>query len=343
MSVFSGAGIELCWWSTRGMSLTRRVLCTERTAASMPALRTGWGTLSRQKWWSCRRTRVPTPPRCSAASTQWCSHSATFPAWRAGISPRSPPCSRTEAPRRWTRTRRLKNKGCTGRKLNYRGPSFFFSFSFFFLSLSPSSSALCVLERLRLRSGGSDERGRSIRRRALLQINEQAEAFRPLHLIFIQAVELFLFNSVPICNSWSIQQLIMTWCNFPFRYKDSSSCHSDCLTGWYMRSGSAGSNSSLKLSDVFMFHGCTILQKPWGSCVNFYFQSLIKIIFSPVFMTGDLVKKGFAGKVLLLCFILLFSSMKCGKRWRRGKKKAWFHTSHMKTRSWVINTGENII
>lgn len=226
MSVFSGAGIELCWWSTRGMSLTRRVLCTERTAASMPALRTGWGTLSRQKWWSCRRTRVPTPPRCSAASTQWCSHSATFPAWRAGISPRSPPCSRTEAPRRWTRTRRLKNRGCTGRKLNYQGPSFFFLF-LFFLSLSPSSSALCVLERLRLRSGGSDERGRSIRRRALLQINEQDEAFRALHLISIQAVEMFLFNSVPICNSWSIHQLIMSWCNFPFRYKDRSSCHSD--------------------------------------------------------------------------------------------------------------------
>ena len=113
------------------MSLTRRVPCTGRTAASMPAPRTGWGTLSRQKWWSCRRTRVPTPPRCSAASTQWCSHSATFPAWRAGISPRSPPCSRTEAPRRWTRTRRLRNKECTGRKLNYRGPSFFFLFFFF--------------------------------------------------------------------------------------------------------------------------------------------------------------------------------------------------------------------
>ena len=183
------------------MSLTRRVPCTGRTAASMPAPRTGWGTLSRQKWWSCRRTRVPTPPRCSAASTQWCSHSATFPAWRAGISPRSPPCSRTEAPRRWTRTRRLRNKGCTGRKLNYRGPSFFFLFFsfFFFLPLSPSSSALCVLERLRLRSGGSDERGRSIRRRALLQTNEQAEAFRALHLIFIQAVEMFLFK---VFSSW---------------------------------------------------------------------------------------------------------------------------------------------
>lgn len=47
------------------------------------------------------------------------------------------------------------------------------------------SPPVCVLEKLRLRSGGSGERRRSIRRRALLQINEQTEAFRALHLICI--------------------------------------------------------------------------------------------------------------------------------------------------------------
>ncbi len=65
--------------------------------------------------------------------------------------------------------------------------------------MSPSS-ALCVLEKLRLRSGGSDERRRSIRRRALLQMNEQAEAFGVLHLIYIQTVVMFHFAGVPICN-----------------------------------------------------------------------------------------------------------------------------------------------
>lgn len=126
---FRRACIGLCWRGTSELSLTRRVLCRGRTAASTPALRTGWATLSRQKWWSCRMTRVPTPPRWSVASTQWCSHFATYPAWRADISLRNPPCSQTEAPRRWNRTRRLKNKGCTERKSNYRGP--------FFSSLAP--------------------------------------------------------------------------------------------------------------------------------------------------------------------------------------------------------------
>lgn len=105
-------------------SLTRRVLCTERTAASTPARRTERGTRSRRKWWSCRTTRSPTPPRWSAASTPWCSRSATCRAWTAGISPRSPPRFPTEAPRRWNRTRKLKNKGRTGRKWDYRGPFF---------------------------------------------------------------------------------------------------------------------------------------------------------------------------------------------------------------------------
>lgn len=126
------------WIVLSAMSLTRRVLCTERTAASMPAPRTGWGTLSRQKWWSCRRTRVPTPPRWSAASTQWCFHFATYHAWTAGIFPRNPPCFRIEAPRRWNQIRRLKNRGCTGQKLNYRGP--FFSVSLF-CSLRPGETA----------------------------------------------------------------------------------------------------------------------------------------------------------------------------------------------------------
>lgn len=178
---FRRACIGLCRRGTSELSLTRRVLCRGRTAASTPALRTGWATLSRQKWWSCRRTRVPTPPRWTAASTQWCSHFATYPAWRADISLRNPPCSQTEAPRQWNRTRRLKNKGCTGRKSNYRGPFFF---------LSCSSAALWVLEKLRLRSESSEKRGRSIRRRAPLQINEQAEAFRALDAISTQAVPL---------------------------------------------------------------------------------------------------------------------------------------------------------
>lgn len=52
------------------LSLTRRVLYTAGTAASTPALRTGWGRLSRRKWWSCRKTPVPTRPRWSAASTR---------------------------------------------------------------------------------------------------------------------------------------------------------------------------------------------------------------------------------------------------------------------------------
>lgn len=161
---FHGAAAELCCTSTSEVSLTHRVLCRGRTAASMPALRTEWETLSRQKWWSCRRTRVPTPPRWSAASTQWCSRSATSPAWRADISPRNPPCSRTEAPRRWNRIRKLKNKGCTGRKLNYRGP-------FFGLLIL---SALCVLERLRLRSGGRETRRSSIRRCCKLMSRAEA-------------------------------------------------------------------------------------------------------------------------------------------------------------------------
>lgn len=177
------AVIKLRWTCTSERPLTHRVLCTGRTAASKPALRTGWGTLSRQKWWSCRRTRVPTPPRWSAASTQWCFHFATYPVWTAGIFLQNPPCSPTEAPRRWNRTRRLKSKGCTGQKLNYRGP-------FFCLPLR-----ICVLEKERMRSGGSDERRRSIRRRALLQIMSR---LRPSGLSILSTSRLwrFLFTGV---------------------------------------------------------------------------------------------------------------------------------------------------
>lgn len=69
--------------------------------------------------------------------------------------------------------------------------------------LSPSS-ALRVLEKVRLRSGGSDEWKRSIRQRALLQINERTEAFRALRPIYTQALETFLVTGAPICNSLSI-------------------------------------------------------------------------------------------------------------------------------------------
>lgn len=42
---------------------------------------------------------------------------------------------------------------------------------------------------------------------ALLQINEQAEAFRALHLIYVQAVETFLFTNIR--SGLRILQLVM--------------------------------------------------------------------------------------------------------------------------------------
>lgn len=44
---------------------------------------------------------------------------------------------------------------------------------------------------------------------ALLQINEQAEAFRALHLIYVQAVETFLFTNIPVRSGLRILQLVM--------------------------------------------------------------------------------------------------------------------------------------
>lgn len=58
-----------------------------------------------------------------------------------------------------------------------------------------------MLEELRLRSGAGDERRRSIRGRAPLRMNEQAEASRAPRPIYSQAVEMLLFTVVPICNS----------------------------------------------------------------------------------------------------------------------------------------------
>lgn len=66
--------------------------------------------------------------------------------------------------------------------------------------LSPSF-ALCVLEKLRLRSGGSDEQRRSIRRRALPQVNEKSEAFGALHLIYIHV------GGIPLHWCSHLQQL----------------------------------------------------------------------------------------------------------------------------------------
>lgn len=191
----------LCFWYWRCgscwvLSLTRRVLCTERTAASTPARRTGWGTLSRQKWWSCRRTLVPTPPPRSAASTQWCSHFATYRAWTADISPRNPPCFQKEAPRRWNRTRRLKNKGCTGRKLNYRGPFFCLPL---WLAVSYRNCG-CAVEAVMSGGAASDD--------ALCCKLMRSQRPSGLSILSTSSVEVFLFTVVPTCTSLSIFQLI---------------------------------------------------------------------------------------------------------------------------------------